>query len=147
MSRAKTWPLVLPRQLSKHSNFVPGLLGLHTARKSLRRAPGDVRGHGLPSRACPQLPFGPTQPAVMSASPFPSSSSSSLLSQHGAGPSFACGPGDWAILMLASVRAIRVVCAPRTTPACIESWVKALHARKVPAEGKRWGLSRAKHAV
>ena len=97
MSRAKTWPLVLPRQLSKHSNFVPGLLELHTARKSPRRAPGDMRGHGLRSRACPQLPFGPSQPAVMSASLFPSGSLSSLLSQSGAGPSSACGPGDWEV--------------------------------------------------
>lgn len=76
--------------------------GAAHSRKSPRRAPGDVRGPGLPSRACPQLPFGPTQPAVMSACPFPSSSSSSLLSQRGAGPSSACGPGDWVILMLDS---------------------------------------------
>ena len=95
--------------------------GAAHSRKSPSRAPGDVQGPGLPSRACPQLPFGPTQPAVMSACPVPSSSSSSLLSQRGAGPSSASGPGDWVILMLDSVRAISVVCAPRTTAACTES--------------------------
>lgn len=46
-------------------------------------------------------------------------------------------------LMLESTRATRVVCTPRTTPACIESWVKASPDRKVPAEGKKTGLGRS----
>ena len=56
-----------------------------------------VQGPRWHAGAWPRLPFGPTQPAVTSASLSPSGSLSSPLSQHEAGPSSACGPGDWEV--------------------------------------------------
>ena len=141
MSRAKTWPLVLPRQFSKHSNFVPGLLELHTARKSPCRAPGGMRGPGLGSPLGPPSQLSRQHPCPLPAA-CPALSPSMRLA-HPLRVALGTGRSGGHTLMLESTRATRVVCAPRRTPACIGSPGKRPYMIGRPAEGTKTGLGRS----